>query len=233
LKCKENFRDCRCGERLECEVYQDNLVLEFGGDHLTAEYSISDHTAPSQPSKDHSSLEEKFGLEHFQLRFSLKTGLKLEMKNWLSSPVFLKRTEGTSLKVSTEVLTVEKHPGDSTMILIREKESGNVMSRVKPFSPQTRGRSGEREEVLELKCHNRWLAVNLSGCVHVYSLELLSRGNSAGALVLVANQEERERENVHYFYISDNFLLTVSNSKVTLYDFWKYKMVSNVKDFIL
>ena len=118
------------------------------------------------------------------------------------------------------------------MILIREKESGAVVSRVRPYSPQTAGTAGSRE-VSELKCHNKWLALSLAGCVHVYSLEVLSRGNSAGALMLVANQEEREKENVHYFYISDNFLLTVSQSKITLYDFWKYKIVSNVKDFIL
>ena len=118
------------------------------------------------------------------------------------------------------------------MILIREKESGAVISKVRPYSPETARTAGSRE-VSELKCHNKWLALSLAGCVHVYSLEVLSRGNSAGALMLVANQEEREKENVHYFYISDNFLLTVSNSKVTLYDFWKYKMVSNVKDFIL
>ena len=113
MKCQENFRDCRCGERLECEVYQDNLVLEFGGDRLAAEYSVTDYTASSssQPEKYQSSLEEKFSLEHFQLRFSLKTGLMLEMKNWLSSPVFLKRTEDISVKVSNEVFTVEKHPG--------------------------------------------------------------------------------------------------------------------------
>ena len=124
------------------------------------------------------------------------------------------------------------------MILIREKESGSVVTRLRPYSPQTGGRSaggagGEGQEVVELRCHNKWLAVNLAGCVHVYSLDLLSKNNSAGALLLVANQEEREKENVHYFYISDNFLLTVSHTKVTLYDFWKYKMVSNVKDFIL
>ena len=120
------------------------------------------------------------------------------------------------------------------MILVREKESGTVKSRLRPFSPQTTaGRTGGSAEVLELKCHNKWLAVNLAGCVHVYSLEGLSRGNSKAALLLVANQKEREKENAHYFYISDNFLLTVSNSKATLYDFWKYKMVSNVKDFIL
>lgn len=113
LKCRENFRDCRCGERLECEVYQDNLVLEFGGDSLTAQYSVTDQTASSQPEKCQSSLVEKFGLEHFQLRFSLKTGLMLEMKNWLSSPVFLKKTEkDISLKVSNDVFTVEKHPGN-------------------------------------------------------------------------------------------------------------------------
>ena len=113
MKCKENFRDCECGKRLECEVYQDNLVLEFGGDRLTAQYSITDYTSSSsKPEKYQSSLEEKFGLEHFQLRFSLKTGLMLEMKNWLSSPVFLKRTEDISLKVSNEVFTVEKHPGN-------------------------------------------------------------------------------------------------------------------------
>ena len=94
-------------------MYQDNLVLEFGGDRLTAQYTITDYTASSQPEKNHSTLEEKFCLEHFQLRFSLKTGLKLEMKNWLSSPVFLKRTEESRLKVSTEVFTVEKHPGSS------------------------------------------------------------------------------------------------------------------------
>ena len=121
------------------------------------------------------------------------------------------------------------------MILIREKESGSVVTRLRPYSPQPGGRSGggEGQEVVELRCHNKWLAVNLAGCVHVYSLDLLSKNNSAGALMLVANQEEREKENVHYFYISDNFLLTVSQSKIPLYDFWKYKIVSNVKDFIL
>ena len=124
------------------------------------------------------------------------------------------------------------------MILIREKESGSVVSRVRPYSPRSwedlaGGRSVGSQEILQLKCHNKWLAVNLAGCVHVYSLELLARGNSAGALLLVANQEDRDQENVHYFYISDNFLLTVSQSKITLYDFWKYKIVSNVKDFIL
>ena len=115
------------------------------------------------------------------------------------------------------------------MILIREKESGSVMSRVRPHSPHTTGRT----EVEDLRCHNKWLAVSLAGSVHVYSLDLLARGNSAGALLLVANQEQAEKGNVDYFYISDNFLLTVSQTKVTLYDFWKYKMVSNVKDFIL
>ena len=92
---------------------------------------------------------------------------------------------------------------------------------------------GVDKEVVEVKCHNRWLALNLSGCVYVYSLEVLARGNNAGALLLVANKESRDEEDVDYFYISDNFLLTVSNSKITLYDFWKYKIVSNVKEFIL
>ena len=67
----------------------------------------------------------------------------------------------------------------------------------------------------------------------MYSLDVMARGNSAGALLLLANKERRDKENVHYFYISDNFLLTVSNSTITLYDFWRYKIVSSVKDFIL
>ena len=115
------------------------------------------------------------------------------------------------------------------MILVRDKETRSVVSRLRLFSPLTEVEG----EVVSLRCHNKWLAVNLSGCVHVYSLDVLARGNSAGALLLVANQEERKTENVHYFYISDNFLLTVSNSTITLYDFWRYNIVSKVTDFIL
>ena len=115
MKCKENFRSCHCGERLECEVYQDSLVLEFGGDRIRARYSSTDHTAPS-PVKSEWRLEEGFKVEQFQLRFSLKTGLELELKDWLSSAVFMKRSEKISLKASTQAFTVERHPGNYLII---------------------------------------------------------------------------------------------------------------------
>ena len=95
---------------MECEVEQDRLVLQFGGTSLAARYSTTDNPAPSSPQAEWR-LEERFEVEQFQLKFSLKAGLELEMKNWLSSPVFLKETEQSSLKASTESLTVEKHPG--------------------------------------------------------------------------------------------------------------------------
>ena len=37
-KCEENFRDCHCGEKLQCQVIGDHLILEFGGTELVAEY---------------------------------------------------------------------------------------------------------------------------------------------------------------------------------------------------
>ena len=116
------------------------------------------------------------------------------------------------------------------MILIRDRRTREVLSKVRPYT----GLVGDQHrEIRAIKSDNKRLAVNLDGCVSVYSLELLVRGNNGGALLLTANQQDRDQQNVHYFYISHNFLLTVSNSTITLYDFWKYKMVSRVKDFIL
>ena len=37
-KCTENFRECKCGEKLQCQVMGDFLILEFGGTELVAEY---------------------------------------------------------------------------------------------------------------------------------------------------------------------------------------------------
>ena len=37
-KCVENFRECKCGEKLQCQVMEDFLILEFGGTELVAEY---------------------------------------------------------------------------------------------------------------------------------------------------------------------------------------------------
>ena len=37
-KCAENFRDCKCGEKLHCQVVGDFLILEFGGSEFVAEY---------------------------------------------------------------------------------------------------------------------------------------------------------------------------------------------------
>lgn len=38
-KCAENFRECKCGEKLYCQVVGDFLILEFGGSEFVAEYS--------------------------------------------------------------------------------------------------------------------------------------------------------------------------------------------------
>ena len=37
-KCADNFRECKCGEKLHCQVLGDFLILEFGGSELVAEY---------------------------------------------------------------------------------------------------------------------------------------------------------------------------------------------------
>ena len=111
LKCRDNFRDCHCGDRLECLVEGDRLVLQFGGTSLAARYSATDNTASAAPQQSEWRLDEKFEVEQFQLRFSLKAGLELEMKNWLSSPVFLKDIEQYSVKASDDSFIVEKHPG--------------------------------------------------------------------------------------------------------------------------
>ena len=34
----DNFRECKCGEKLHCQVMGDFLILEFGGSELVAEY---------------------------------------------------------------------------------------------------------------------------------------------------------------------------------------------------
>ena len=54
------------------------------------------------------------------------------------------------------------HLGDATMILIRDRRTKEVLARVRPHTGLV---SAEVLEVTELKCHNKWLAVNLCLCV--------------------------------------------------------------------
>ena len=42
-KCAENFRDCKCGDKLHCQVIGDFLILEFGGREFVAEYWNKKH----------------------------------------------------------------------------------------------------------------------------------------------------------------------------------------------
>ena len=37
-KCAENFRECTCGDKLQCQVVGDNLILESGGEEFEGEY---------------------------------------------------------------------------------------------------------------------------------------------------------------------------------------------------
>ena len=48
------------------------------------------------------------------------------------------------------------------MILIRDRRTKEVLARVRPHTGLV---SAEVLEVTELKCHNKWLAVNLCLCV--------------------------------------------------------------------
>ena len=37
-KCEENFRSCSCGDKLQCQVSENCLILEFGGNNFSGLY---------------------------------------------------------------------------------------------------------------------------------------------------------------------------------------------------
>jgi len=215
--CVKNFRECVCKEKLECDMSGNSLVVDFGGDNFYGEYVVG---------RDGVNIERrKFDMEQFQLSFHLKLDLKLEVSNWLSTPVFIKK-KPLKHKIEFDSLTIEKHPADPTYLILQDKYTKEVKHK---FQPHTPGFFPKKPIDGLAYCCNR-LAVLTGGRVFVFSTTTLARGNNGGALLLVAN-DHQEKEPVHFMFLNENVLLTVGGCKVTMFDFWRFSWTSAIKDF--
>jgi len=214
-KCTENFRACTCKDRLDCSVSGNSLVVDFGGTSFHGEYVTNNKTVDM--------IRNEFDTEQFQLTFHLKLDLKLETSNWLCTPVFIKN-EPNRTKVESDSLTFLKHPGDPTYLIIRDNDTQEIKHKFQSFL---------RKPIDSLKyCCGR-LAVLTGGRVFVYSAEKLVKGNHGGALLLSQERELKPSEPpVHFMFLSENILLTVNGCKITMYDFWRFDLISATKDFI-
>lgn len=214
-KCAENFRPCTCKDKLDCSLSGNSLVVDFGGTNFCGEYITNN--------KKVDIVRNQFEVEQFQLTFHLKLDLKLETSNWLCTPVFIKR-KPNRIKVEFDSLTVLKHPGDPTYLIIKDKNTQEMLHK---FQPTLR----KPIDNLDYCCGR--LAVLTGERVFVYSTEKLARGNHGGALLLSQCKEMSPTDPpVHFMLLWENVLLTVNGCNITMYDFWRFDLTSDRKDFL-
>ena len=145
-KCAENFRECKCGEKLQCQVMGDFLILEFGGTELVAEYwskRVENGWKNSEESRS-STIKRlvtisftqlkrydktRFDIEQHQLKFNLQNGLSLETSDWLSTAVFLNSESCKRKLIKYEDYTVTLHPAEANTILIRDTKSKELIQK--------------------------------------------------------------------------------------------------------
>ena len=214
-KCAENFRACTCKDQLDCSLSGNSLVVDFGGTNFQGEYVTNNKTVDI--------VRNEFETEQFQLTFHLKLDLKLETSNWLCTPVFIKKKPNRT-KIEFDSLSVLKHPGDPTYLIIKDKNTQEIKHK---FQPTLR----KPIDNLDYSCGR--LAVLTGGRVFVYSAEKLAKGNHGGALLLSQYKEMKPADPpVHFMFLSENVLLTVNGCSITMYDFWRFDLTSNTKDFL-
>jgi len=221
-KCVENFRECHCKEKLDCDMSGNSLVVDFGGNSFYGEYVTNNRAV---------SIERKqFDIEQFQLNFHLKLDLKLEISNWLCTPVFIKK-KPNKLKLEFDSMTIERHPADPTYLMIKDKNTQEIKHKFQPYTgPQLVGSSRKPVDSILYSCGR--LAVLTGGRVFVYCAKTLARGNNGGALLLSANKDLGPTDpGIHFMFLNENVLLTVGGCRVTMYDFWRFSLTSATKDF--
>jgi len=219
-KCVENFRECHCKEKLDCDLSGNSLVVDFGGNSFYGEYVTNSRAV---------SIERKqFDIEQFQLNFHLKLDLKLEISNWLCTPVFIKK-KPNKLKLEFDSMTIERHPADPTYLMIKDKNTQEIKHKFQPYN-NTAGSTRKPVDSILYSCGR--LAVLTGGRVFVYCAKTLSRGNNGGALLLSANKDLGPTDpGIHFMFLNENVLLTVGGCRVTMYDFWRFSLTSATKDF--
>jgi len=213
-KCVENFRECHCKARLDCDMSGNSLVVDFGGNTFYGEYVTN--------TRDVDIVRNKFDIEQFQLSFHLKLDLKLVISNWLCTPVYIKKNP-SKIKVDFDSFTIQKHPGDPTYLMVKDKNTQEVKHKFQSYLQKP-------IDSLLYSCGR--LAVLTGGRVFVYCTKTLARGNHGGALLLSANKDLAPTDpDVHFMFLNENVLLTVGGCRVTMYDFWRFSLTSATKDF--
>ena len=135
---------------------------------------------------------------------------------------YVSNTKKKSLKSKIEFnsLCVERHPGDGTYLLLKDKHTQEIKHK---FQTKTR----RPVDGLMYSCSR--LAVLTGGRVYVYDTKILARGNHGGALLLEPNRNTDDE--VHFMLLNENVLVTVGGCKVTMYDFWRFTWSSATRDF--
>ena len=231
-KCKENFRDCKCGGRINCQVIGNNLYLEFGGKQFEGRYTLASEFSDN--------VCVPFPVEQDQIKFNLKCGLELETKDWLTTPEIIQMKMKT--KIMYEDYIIEKSPGHKNTLLIKNAKTKEIVAKQVMFSDQP-ANSPLKDGIVGLNASAGRLAVNIGGRVYVHDFEGLLKGQTRIQTLIklpgcgddLDQYPKIEKKEIYYFYLSPNFLLLVIENHVILYNFWKYSSSSNQtkQDFIL
>lgn len=221
-KCAQNYRDCHCKEKLQCQVSGTRVVVEFGGSLLIGRYE--------GPPKGGEVVEHRFETDQFQVSLNMKQDLAVESSNWLNTPVFMEKQQERTLSVQEGDLLVERSPSDTlfSTILIKNKKSKEILLRFIPYT----GPVPTRYDIEDMRISSGRLAVLMIGRVFVYSISRLLEGANRNALLL-STADERGNAPIHMMHLQESLLLTVAGCRVTTYDFWRFNWDSPLRDFLI
>jgi len=103
-KCAENFRECRCLERLKCAMDGNLVALEFGG--CTYSEVRREGEGRGLLSTPSTTATHRFQAPQFQVSLHLGLGLKLDTSSWLSSPVFMSSQTPGEVSIMSMVVSM-------------------------------------------------------------------------------------------------------------------------------
>jgi len=248
LRCAENFRPCKCLEKLNCAISGNAVIVDFGGiQYREVRRACNNENGRSNADwrkLSFTSASQTFPSEQFQVTLHLGLGLHLETSTWLSSPVFMEgataagASGGTRLKVEARGWSLQPSPGKAGELIVRG-EDGLVESRVSLPSPDA---TVERLQVslpapaatverLQEACG--LVACLAGGRVFVYHLESLARGARHSALLFSSPELKLNELGVHFFHLTPSSLLMVTGTRLELVDFWKFSLQSATQGFVL
>jgi len=228
LRCAENFRPCKCLEKLNCAISGNAVIIDFGGTQYREVRRVCNNESGRSNTEwrklPFTSASHTFPSEQFQVTLHLGLGLHLETSTWLSSPVFMEKSGGARLKVEARGWSLQPSPGKASELIVKG-EDGLVESRVSLPSPAA--------AVERLQEAGGLVACLAGGRVFVYHLESLARGGRHSALLFSSPELKKDELGVHFFHLTPSSILTVTGTRLELVDFWKFSWQSATQEFVL